>query len=160
MCLLRCVASRPVAGWLLSPTALATPHVTAAVFQTHASDYCRHCYRLRYSRRPVRCIISVKPARSEATWRLVCGIIHSRRLQLPNTVWARSMMHSIKACGSHSDVVIWLSHAVATDTRHLRQMDFYGRVLVSYTSTSIDVKYIPIQSFIASHVRCKCQPRR
>jgi len=31
----------------------------------------RHCYRLHYPRRPAQYIASVKPARSDATWRLV-----------------------------------------------------------------------------------------
>jgi len=36
-----------------------------------ACDNCRHRYRLHYPRRPAQYIISVKPERSEATWRLV-----------------------------------------------------------------------------------------
>jgi len=53
---------------------------SAAAIETYdiccVSDVCRrynywHCYRLHYSRRPARYIVSVEPARSEAPWRLV-----------------------------------------------------------------------------------------
>ena len=75
-CVARCVASRPVIGWWQHAPSNATLYrwvwnQTTVVFQIHAGDNCRHCYRLHYPRRPAQYITSVKPARSEATWQLV-----------------------------------------------------------------------------------------
>jgi len=76
----RCVASRPVIGWLLPPWQLHTynrwlwrrqrqsGHITAVVFQMHVGDNYFQCYRLHYPRWPARYIISVEPARWASTF--------------------------------------------------------------------------------------------
>jgi len=38
-------------------------------FHMHAGDSCWHCYRLHNPQQPIRYIIGVKPARSQATSR-------------------------------------------------------------------------------------------
>ena len=89
--LLGCVASRPVIGCRLCRSnsthwVWRWPRVAAVVLQMHAGNNCRHCYRLRYPQPSGQCIDSVKPARSESTWRLVdpkTGDINKAMATLP-----------------------------------------------------------------------------
>jgi len=83
--LLGCVASRPVIGGLLCSSnstkitdgvasATMTSAMTAVVFQMLDTVI---WHGLHYPRRPAQYIISIKPARSEATWQLVLGLLNA-----------------------------------------------------------------------------------
>jgi len=83
--LLGCVASRPVIGGLLCSSnstkitdgvasATMTSAMTAVVFQMLDTVI---WHGLHYPRRPAQYIISIKPARSKATWQLVLGLLNA-----------------------------------------------------------------------------------
>ena len=72
--LVGCVTSRSVIGWRLLPSH--SVHIKMGAVATPSRPRWRRprqplCFRCNYPRRPALCIISVKPKRSEATWRLV-----------------------------------------------------------------------------------------
>ena len=73
-------------------------------------DNCRRRYRLRYPRRPAQYIASVRPARNEATWRLV-------DIRYPSERRSHSARHMTLSVTDDAKLV----------RRHYRQRDCRGK---------------------------------